>query len=164
MKKLLVMVAAVVAGYAAVAAPAEFLCIEVGGTLNVLDAKVREREGLGAPTLVNLVIAKYSYYDCDSVKPRGGYDNFGVSVSTNNVVLSVSAWGICPDEKTAAEKKEKILSEFRTKYADRIAPEGNFTMEVSADKDGASGKPFVDVVIYTAEFKATLDRNYKHAK
>ena len=54
MKKLLVMVAAVVAGYAAVAAAVEFLGIEVGGTLNVLDAKVREREGLGAPTLENM--------------------------------------------------------------------------------------------------------------
>ena len=53
MKKLLVVVAAV-AGYAAVAATVEFLGIEVGGTLNVLDAKVREREGLGAPTLENM--------------------------------------------------------------------------------------------------------------
>ena len=70
MKKLLVMVAAVVAGYAAVAAAVEFLGIEVGGTLNVLDAKVREREDLGAPTLVNLVIAKYSYDFTGTVPDR----------------------------------------------------------------------------------------------
>ena len=158
MKKLLVVVAAV-AGYAAVAATVEFLGIEVGGTLNVLDAKVRERVGFGKPTTVNLVNANYSYLDCDSVAPKGGYDYFGVSVSTNNVVLSVTASVDCADEKSAAVKKENILSEFKAKYADRLAPDGNFIVEVTAGKDGITGKPYADVVIYTAEFKATLDRN-----
>ena len=66
MKKLLVVVAAV-AGYAAVAATVEFLGIEVGGTLNVLDAKVREREGLGAPTLENILL--FAIWDVKYVFP-----------------------------------------------------------------------------------------------
>jgi hypothetical protein len=38
--------------------------------------------------------------------PKGGYDSFGVSVSTNRVVLGITASINCKDEKTAAAKKD----------------------------------------------------------
>ena len=151
------MAAVAVAGYAAVAAAVEFLGVEVGGTLNVQDAKVREKVGVGKP--VSIVLASgFKYWQCDSTAPKCGYDEFGVMVSTNNVVLGVSASVDCPDEKTAKEKKEKIFSEFKAKYASRLSPDGGFVLNVVSAKD-ASGKAYVDVDLSMEEFKSVLGRN-----
>lgn len=158
MKRLMVMVAVVVAGYAAVAAAVEFLGIEVGGTLNVQDAKVREKVGVGEPVTVVLANEKFTYWQCDSKAPKGGYDEFGVMVSTNNVVIGVSASVDCPDEKTATEKKEKIFFAFKAKYASRLSPNGEFVLNVVSAKD-ASGKAYVDVDLSMEEFKSVLGRN-----
>ena len=152
------MAAVAVAGYAAVAAAVEFLGVEVGGTLNVQDAMVREKVGVGEPVTVVLANEKYTYWQCDSKAPKGGYDEFGVMVSTNNVVLGITASVNRKDEKTAVEKKEKIFAEFKSKYADRLAPDGGYVLNVVSAKD-ASGKAYVDVDLSMEEFKSVLGRN-----
>lgn len=158
MKRMMVMVAVALASVMALSATVEFLGVEVGGTLDVQDAKVREKVGVGEPVTVVLANEKFTYWQCDSKAPKGGYDDFGVMVSTNNVVLGVSASVNCPDEKTAKEKKEKIFSEFKAKYASRLSPNGEFVLNVVSAKD-ASGKAYVDVDLSMEEFKSVLGRN-----
>ena len=106
MKRMMVMVAVALASVMALSATVEFLGVEVGGTLDVQDAKVRKKVGVGEPVTVVLANEKFTYWQCDSKAPKGGYDEFGVMVSTNKAVLGVSASVNCPDEKTAAEKKK----------------------------------------------------------
>ena len=164
MKRMMVMVAVALASVMALSATVEFLGVEVGGTLDVQDAKVREKVGVGEPVTVVLANEKFTYWQCDSKAPKGGYDEFGVMVSTNKVVLGVSASVNCPDEKTAAEKKGKIIAEFKAKYADRLSPDGGYTLTVATGSDSATGKAYVEVDLETTAFKSTVARNNAPAK
>ena len=163
MKRMMVMVAVALASVMAFSATVEFLGVEVGGTLNVQDAKVREKVGVGKP--VSIVLASgFKYWQCDSTAPKCGYDEFGVMVSTNKAVLGVSASVNCPDEKTAEEKKGKIIAEFKAKYADRLSPDGGYALTVATGSDSATGKAYVEVDLETTAFKAAVARNNNPAK
>jgi hypothetical protein len=70
----------------------------------------------------------------------------------------------CPDEKTAAEKKGKIIAEFKAKYADRLAPDGGYALTVATGGDSATGKAYVEVDLETTAFKSTVARNNAPAK
>ena len=159
MKRMMVMVAVALASVMALSATVEFLGVEVGGTLDVQDAKVREKIGVWEPVTVVLANEKFTYWQCDSKTPKGGYDEFSVMVSTNKAVLGVSASVNCPDEKTAAEKKGKIIAEFTDKYADRLSPDGDYTLTVATGGDSATGKAYVEVDLETTAFKSTVARN-----
>ena len=78
--------------------------------------------------------------------------------------LGVSASVNCPDEKTAAEKKGKIIAEFKAKYADRLSPDGGYTLTVATGSDSATGKAYVEVDLETTAFKSILARNNNPAK
>ena len=164
MKRMMVMVVVALASVMALSATVEFLGVEVGGTLDVQDAKVREKIGVGEPVTVVLANEKFTYWQCDSKASKGGYDEFGVMVSTNKAVLGVSASVNCPDEKTAAEKKGKIIAEFKAKYADRLSPDGGYTLTVATGGDSATGKAYVEVDLETTAFKSTVARNNAPAK
>jgi hypothetical protein len=61
-------------------------------------------------------------------------------------------------KKTAAEKKGKIIAEFKAKYADRLSPDGGYTLTVAA------GKAYVEVELETTAFTSTVARNNNPAK
>ena len=61
MKRMMVMVAVALASVMALSATVEFLGVEVGGTLDVQDAKVREKVGVGEPVTVVLANDKFTY-------------------------------------------------------------------------------------------------------
>ena len=61
-------------------------------------------------------------------------------------------------------KKGKIIAEFKAKYADRLSPDGGYTLTVATGSDSATGKAYVEVDLETTAFKSTVARNNNPAK
>ena len=52
----------------------------------------------------------------------------------------------------------------KAKYADRLSPDGGYTLTVATGGDSATGKAYVEVDLETTAFKSTVARNNAPAK
>ena len=113
--------------------------IEFGQELDVFDEEVRKSYGLSAPATVNLVQENVTYYQCDSVAPKDGFDSFSVDVTLDKKVFGISADVKCKDKEEVKRKVKEISDDLKKRFADRVNEGGHILLTVS------SGDDFVEV-------------------
>ena len=139
---------------AAESAPVEFAGFRLGQKLDVENAAVRAKWGLGAPSRVVLANVKYEYLDCDTVGATNGWDSVGVSVSLpDKKIVAIEAVLACKDKESAEQRQKKVIADFKAKHSDRENEKGDKTFVASIS--GTS----VEASLATDSFRAIVKKN-----
>ena len=139
---------------AAESALVEFAGFQLGQVLDVENAAVRAKWGLGASSRVVLANVKYEYLDCDTVGATNGWDSVGVSVSLpDKKIVAIEAVVTCKDKESAEQLQKKVVADFKAKHADRENEKGDKTFVASIS--GTS----VEASLATDSFRAIVKKN-----